>query len=179
MHLGQVGEGVVGSGNAFVIRGVGDKVLPEPPSVSELPDVEDTVGFGVVRRVGRGVGILLGITVCDGETDGSTNLDGEAEIVGDGVTGCKEGEIVGILVLGGIVGSEVMIIGIRGLGDGLTVGDFEGLDVGKFEGLVVGTFEGLSVGDLEGLVVGDLEGLNVGDLEGFNVGGLEGLVVGE
>lgn len=122
IHLGQVGEGVDGTVNASVGRDVGDKVLSEP-SVSELPDVDDAVGIRVGRRVdGRGVGILLGINVCDGEADGSSNLDGGLEIVGARVTGCREGENVGTLVLGENVGSEVMIIGRTGLAEGFSVG---------------------------------------------------------
>mmetsp|Transcript_27216 Transcript_27216/g.58318 ORF Transcript_27216/g.58318 Transcript_27216/m.58318 type:complete len:85 (-) Transcript_27216:1517-1771(-) len=82
IQLGQVGEGVDGTGNASVGRGVGDNVLSEP-SVSELPNVDNAVGSKVGRRVdGRGVGTLLGIDVCDGGADGSMNLDGGLEIVG-------------------------------------------------------------------------------------------------
>ena len=59
--------------------------------------------------------------------------------MGDRVTGRREGEIVGILVLGEIVGEDVIMIGSTGE----SVGDPEGGAVGE------------SVGDPEGDAVGD------------------------
>ena len=59
--------------------------------------------------------------------------------MGDRVTGRREGEIVGISVLGEIVGEDVIMIGSTGE----SVGDPEGGAVGE------------SVGDPEGDAVGD------------------------
>ena len=80
--------------------------------------------------VGIRVGSLLGIDECDGEADGSINFDGGLEIVGDRVTGRSVGEIVGESVLGDVVGSDVMVMRMFGLAEGVPVGEEVGSSVG-------------------------------------------------
>lgn len=82
------------------------------------------------------MGSLLGIDVCDGATDGSMNSDGRLEIVGIRVSGRRDGEIVGKLVVGVGVGEDVMII--------VSTGEI----VGNLEGNIVGNLEGDTVGDM-------------------------------
>mmetsp|Transcript_33158 Transcript_33158/g.56324 ORF Transcript_33158/g.56324 Transcript_33158/m.56324 type:complete len:202 (-) Transcript_33158:249-854(-) len=144
IHLGQVGEGEEGEGyDSFgdvvgdrlsagrICRGVGYTEL-SVSSVSVSPDVGAIVGLSVVgfsvgrRVVGIGVGSLVGKLVFDGEADGSRFIDGGYEIVGDGVTGLREGEIVGVSVVGKSVGEEVIMMGNVGESVGISEGAFVG-----------------------------------------------------
>lgn len=92
---------------------------------------EEVVGF----KVGEVVGALVGNKEFVGAADGQINLDGRLETVGARVTGRSEGDTVGILVLGvivgvSVVGEVVMIISRTGLSVGSLVGTAEGTSVG-------------------------------------------------